>query len=283
MTVTLISNGKVVEPEQLEPCFGEAQPGIFETFRTYHGRIFRAGEHCDRFLESARTLGMAKAVTKAALLRELEGVLKVCRPQAVPAGGRTKMKNEGDLFIRLTLWNGKVIAMVSERLYPPVLYEKGISLRTSSLRRSHINAAAPQAKTTDYVNPLMAALEPRAKDVFEWLFLDGDGLVSEVSVGNLFIFKRGKLFTPPVSGILNGVTRRFVIECALRKEIRVRETALTRHDVYNACEAFLTNTSWEMLPVSELDGRRIGRKIPGEMTCQLHNFFKQRIQIECPR
>ena len=83
-------------------------------------------------------------------------------------------------------------------------------------------------------------------------------------------------------GILNGVTRRVVIECARKKGIPVTETPLTRHEFYNADEAFLTNTSWEILPVRMLDGRKVGQKVPGPLTLKLHELFKQKVLNECP-
>src|SRR5207237_1009643 len=126
-------------------------------------------------------------------------------------------------------------------------------LRTSNVRRSLSHASPPQAKTSAYQNALLATLEPSPG--YEWVFLDQSGFVTEVRIGNLFIIKGKMLATPPTTGILNGVTRRFVIELALQAGLKVREVPLTRHEIYNADEAFLTNTSWEILPVRELDGR----------------------------
>ena len=86
------------------------------------------------------------------------------------------------------------------------------------------------------------------------------------------------LLTPPEHLILNGVTRRFVIKCALELGMKVREVSLTRHEFFNADEAFLCNTSWEILPVRELDARMIGAGKPGPVTLKLHRYFNRRIQ-----
>ena len=86
------------------------------------------------------------------------------------------------------------------------------------------------------------------------------------------------LLTPSEHLILNGVTRRFVIRCALELELRVQEIPLTRHEFFNADEAFLCNTSWEILPIRELDGRVIGAGKPGPVTLKLHRYFKRRVQ-----
>jgi branched-chain amino acid aminotransferase len=160
------------------------------------------------------------------------------------------------------------------------------------VRRSLSNASPPEAKTSAFQNGVLAALEPNPAGAYEDLFLDMNGYVTEVRIGNLFIVDAHALLTPPTAGILNGITRRVVIECARRAGIPVREVPLTRHDVYNAREAFLTNTSWEILPVSSLDGRKIGGAstdrptdgpVPGPVTAKLHRIFKQKVAQECRR
>ena len=120
-----------------------------------------------------------------------------------------------------------------------------------------------------------------AGGAYEWLFLDTQGYVAEVSIGNLFMLKKNVLITPPGRGILDGVTRRFVLECAFRMKLQVKEVPLTRHEVFNADEVFLTNTSWELMPVSEVDRRIIGQVMPGVLTKAIHQEFKKEVQREC--
>ncbi len=171
--------------------------------------------------------------------------------------------------------------MIGERNHPAQLYKEGIALQSSPVKRSLTHAIPAGAKTTDYMNAIMATLEPKPEQVYEWIFLDRFGLITEVRIGNIFLIKNGELFTPPVLGILNGVTRRFVIECAEVLGIPLHEMPLTRHEVFNAEEVFLTNTSWEILPVRELDGRKTGMKIPGPLTQTLQTTFKQKALREC--
>jgi branched-chain amino acid aminotransferase len=274
----LYSDGKKISGEILAARFSdENSVGIFESLRTYGRRVFHQEEHLRRFLESAQTVGCASSLSLKHLARELERALEAFRKE--------NKNEEADLFIRLNYWpasggdSEKVIVMIGERKHPADLYRKGIVLKTSPVRRSLTNAAPAEAKTSAYQNAVMASLESLG-GAYEWLFLDRNGFVTEVRVGNIFMVKSAELFTPPVLGILNGVTRRFVIECARQAGMKVKETPLTRHDFYNADEAFLTNTSWEILPVRELDNRRIGRQIPGPVTAQLQSLFKQRVQNE---
>ncbi len=278
----LFSGGKKIKDEIfLRKLLGE-EIGIFESLRTYRGKIFREGEHLKRFLESTKTAGLQDSLRPEDIRKELRLALR--------ALGR-----EGDVFIRLTLLDGRIFVMIGNKEHPKKFYEKGISLFTSPVPRVHSNASPPEAKTNAYQNALLATLEPKPHDITEWLFLDQNGFVTEVRIGNIFMVRSvgarpaspagGRavplLLTPPPIGILNGVTRRFVIKCAASAGFLVQEEPLTRHDFYNAEEVFLTNTSWEILPVCEIDRRKIGSGIPGPATKKLHSLFKKRALTEC--
>ncbi len=268
----LYSNGKKIKDQILLSRFDAEAVGVFESLRTYKGRIFHLQEHLERFQDSIRTAG-AEKIPEAFLKEELESALAAFKKDF-------PKESKEDLFIRVTLWpygskdGGCLLVQITHRRHSPDLYKNGVVLRTSSVRRSLSHASPPQAKTSDYKNALMATLDPLPG--YEWVFLDHEGFVTEVRIGNLFTVKKKTLFTPPATGILNGVTRRFVIESARQTGMNVKEIPLTRHDIYNADEAFLTNTSWEILPVRELDRRAIGRKVPGPVTLKLHKLFKKK-------
>jgi branched-chain amino acid aminotransferase len=268
--------------------FDSEKIGIFESLRTYRGKIFREEEHIRRFQESLRTSGF-EALTSEVLHRELDSALQSFKKEAPAA-----IKKE-DIFIRLTYWPEKasagkdhkyIFVTITQRIHPAMIYDRGVRLKTSPVRRSLTNAISAQIKTTAYQNAVLATLERIGGDPqtipYEWVFLDPQGFVTEVRIGNLFLIKDGQLLTPPTPGILDGVTRRFVIECALQIGIPVKELPITRHEVYNSDEAFLSNTSWEILPVAELDQRRIGIKIPGLLTCKLQHEFKKQVKKERP-
>ncbi len=265
-------NGKAVDPKAALDFINPTAAGIFETFRIYNGKVFRLEEHLERLEDSAQTVGLLLPLDMKHIRREIKLAVK----------GFGKL----EAVARVTWVEAGLIIMMGERRAPAELYKTGIALQTSPVRRSLSHAAPPEAKSTDYMNALMATLEPRPEDVYEWIFLDQQGFVTEVRIGNIFIIdsigKKKRLRTPPLHGILNGVTRRFVIECALLEGMEVREEPLTRHEIYTADESFLTNTSWEVLPVRSLDARLIGREVPGPLTTRLHQSFKKRVQKECP-
>jgi branched-chain amino acid aminotransferase len=256
--------------------------GVFESMRAYDGRILHEEDHLARLLESAKTVGY-KPVPKLQKLRsELDQSLRAFQRDSPSKSlkGTVPFKN---LYVRLMLWEGLAFAIVGQREHSNEIYEKGVALKTASFPRGGPSTFPWQAKASAYQQAVLASTEPRPEKSYEWLFLDSQGLLSESRVGNFFIVKYPEkgdpmLFTPPEHLILNGVTRRFVIKCALELKFRVREVPLTRHEFFNADEAFLSNTSWEILPVRELDGRVIGAGKPGPVTLKLHHFFQRRVQ-----
>ena len=243
--------------------------------RTYNGKILHEEEHLKRLRESAKTVAYRPIPDSRALRKELHHALKA--------------SNEKNTSVRLTLFEGKTVVILGSREISQELYKKGVALKTASFSRGNGKAFPYQAKVSAYQQAILASTEPDPGNAFDRLFLDQEGLLAETRVRNFFIVKypfgprsakkeKATLLTPPEHLILNGVTRRFVIKCALESGFRVQETPLTRHDFFNADEAFLSNTSWEILPVRELDGRRIGSGKPGPVTCELHQFLKRRIQ-----
>lgn len=160
--------------------------------------------------------------------------------------------------------------------HPEEWYEKGVSVRTTVSQRWTLKAQDPQVKASQYVSGVLAYLDKGDLPAHELVFLSNSGMVAEGTVSNLFILKHKTLLTPSISsGILKGVTRGFVIQLAQARGFLVRETVLTRHEFYNADECFMTNTSSEILPIIEMDGRMIGTGVPGPTTKTLAADFKK--------
>ena len=246
--------------------------GYFESLCVYRGRLFQEKEHLTRLAESARTGGFREKINPVKIRKDLDAALKNFLSHQGRALTGKRLRGLS-LFVRLTLWGGEVFVMIGYRARGKAGRLRGVRLRTSPVRRTTPRAVSPQVKSSDYLNSVSAVREFFAPGIFDRLILDQNGYVTETSVGNLFLVKDGVLRTPETFGILDGVTRRFVIKCALEAKVPVLETTITRHDVYNADEVFLTNTSREILPVSELDGRKIGAACPGPLTARLRRAF----------
>lgn len=242
--------------------FGRETVSVFESCRSYRGCIFRIEDHIARLVDSARTAGLPMPSSGREIKRMLYQALADSRQR--------------DAFLRITLSGEGLSVLVSRRSWPREVYAKGVRLRTATVRKSLTHALYPEAKTSNYGGQMLATLE-LPPDIFDAVFIGADGCVKECRTSNIFLIKEGVLKTPPPAAILEGVTRRVVLEIAPRAGISREETPLTRHDFYNAEEVFLTNTSGEIIPVRELDGRKIGSQVPGVWTRRLHRKFKQTV------
>lgn len=272
MNPRIYSRGREVFAGQEAELPQEEAVGVFETMRVYRGKVSREEEHLQRLFESAKTVGYRPLPDPREVRREIASALRA--------------SGEKNTSVRLTLCRGKIFVMVGARKLPGLFYKTGVALKTASFPRGGSHAFPHQVKVAAYQQAILASTEPNPGKAFDWLFLDRGDFLTETRTGNFFLVKYAgsgempsgvALLTPPEHLILNGVVRRFVIKCALETGFRVLEVPLTRHDFFNADEAFLTNTSWEILPVRELDGRVIGTKIPGPVTRKLHRLFKRRI------
>ncbi|MDD5085289.1 MAG: aminotransferase class IV [Candidatus Omnitrophica bacterium] len=234
---------------------------VFESMRAYGGVIFKLEEHLGRLFESAKSVGLSIDWPLRKLKDNLEGALH--------SSGRK------DAFIRLSAAPGNIFIIVREpRKYRPEIYRDGVSVSVTSVLKNYSQAFMPEAKSSNFLNSIFGHLDPAASDNFEVLFLGRDGYLKEGRVSNLFIIRRGVLATPS-SGILCGITRNFVLECARSLELVFSEAPFTRHNLYSADEAFLTNTSAEIVPIREADKRVIGSGAPGVWTRRLMAEFKR--------
>ena len=238
--------------------------GAFETMRSYNGRIFRLDEHLERLYASCKTLSIN-------LNEKPRGIKSLIKKEFAAS----KLK---DASIRLSIDLDKKIDVIVKKInkYPEEYYKNGVKIATVAVRRNISVALEPRIKSSDFLWGVMAKLEPNKEGIFEQLILNHDGFLSECTVSNIFIVKNNILFTPALSsGILSGITRQFVINLSDRLRIDTKETLLTRHDLYNADEVFLTNTSIEIMPVVEADKRIIGTGKPGKTTKQLLKMFRE--------
>ena len=121
----------------------------------------------------------------------------------------------------------------------------------------------------------MAKIEANIAGYEEALMLNSQGYVAECTGDNIFIVtKKGELLTPPCySGALEGITRDAILDLAKKMKIPTRETVMTRHNIFNASESFLTGTAAELIPVVKLDNRVIGDGKPGPITLKLLDAF----------
>lgn len=243
--------------------------------RVYGKGLFHFSDHLSRLDASCRAIGERLPLGPYELKRWLESALR----DSGHAEATLRVSAHWDKNGR-----GRLVVFVSKfEGHPRAWYEEGVALRTAVGRRWTLKAQDPQIKSSQYVSGVLAmsdivrsGLDPARTEPHELLFFGSGGTVAEGTVSNLFIVKEKCLLTPSVaSGILKGVTRGIVIGLAEGRGWTVRETQLTRHDFYSADECFLTNTSSEVLPVVNVDGRAIGGQgEPGPLTRTLGDDFR---------
>jgi branched-chain amino acid aminotransferase len=228
-------------------------------------------EHIDRLFCSARAILLTIPMSHAALMR---ATVESCRKNKIRDGyiRLVVTRGIGTLGLNPNRCKRPSIIIIAGRiqLYPPALYERGMEIVTVPTVRNLHSALNPAIKSLNYLNNILAKLEANQAGCEEAVMLNAEGFVSECTGDNLFIVKAGQLMTPPLSaGALYGITRQVVMELARGAGIPVSEPNLTRYDLFNADECFLTGTGAEIVPVVKIDGRVIGTGRPGLLTRKL--------------
>jgi branched-chain amino acid aminotransferase len=146
--------------------------------------------------------------------------------------------------------------VIAEKMkdYPKALYAKGIRVIIAGTRRNLSDAINPQIKSLNFLNNILAKIEAKREDAYEAVMLNGSGYLTEGTISNVFFYRDEILCTPSLRcGLLEGITRGIILDLAVREGLRVREGEFSREDIHGAREVFLTNTTMEVMPVSQLD------------------------------
>ena len=255
--------------------------GIFEGIRAYNGRVFKLKEHIDRLFYSAKALLLTIPLSHADMM---EAVVDTCRRNKIRDGYVRLMvtRGVGGLGLNPNRCKKPSVIIIADKiqLYPVEMYERGLEIITVPTVRNLHSALNPAIKSLNYLNNILAKIEANNGGCEEAIMLNAEGYVSECTGDNVFIIKAGQMFTPPLSaGALYGITRSVVIEMAREGSITVSEPNLTRYDMFNADECFLTGTGAELIPVVKIDGRLVGTGKPGPITKSLVAKYKALTQV----
>jgi branched-chain amino acid aminotransferase len=241
-------------------------------------------EHVDRLFESAHIGMMAIPYDKKQVMEAIVETVRKNRLDAcyirplVYVGYGSMGVHPGDNPIQLAVAAWRWGAYLGEEALT-----KGMRARVSSFTRHHVNVSMTRAKIAGYyVNSIFAKREAKTDGYDEAILLDPEGYVSEGTGENIFIVRRGRLKTTPLTSILEGITRNSVIELARERNITVAEERFTRDEMYVADEVFMTGTAAELTPVREIDHRKIGAGKPGPITLALQNAFFNIVRGEDP-
>jgi branched-chain amino acid aminotransferase len=249
--------------------------GVFEGLRSYSGRVFRLDAHLDRLWASARAIALEIPLAKDVVAKAVNDTLAANKL----IDGYVRLvitRGAGSLGLDPSRTKNPQVIVIADTisLYPREFYEKGLRIVTAATQRVHSAALSPRIKSLNYLNNIMAKLEGLQAGCVEALMLNHKGEVAECTGDNVFVIRSGSLLTPPPdAGILEGITRGAVMDLAHAAGIVCHEATLTRYDLYTADECFLTGTAAEVIPVVEIDGRKVGSGTPGPITARLTADF----------
>jgi branched-chain amino acid aminotransferase len=258
--------------------------GIYETLRTYRGRLFMLQPHLARLKRSARLIGLELPVADKDWPALLEDTLS--RNGLGPSGNAdahlriTVSRGEGELGLDPALCKRPTVVIMAKPLtiYPARLFAEGVSLAIVPIRRNLDAALSPQIKSLNFLNNILAKQQATQAGAFDALMLNAGGQVAECTTSNIFFVRDGRLCTPAVEcGILDGITRDVVLRLAREQSIPTEEGRYGADSLWQAQEGFITNTSMEIMPVCRIDGRPVGDGRPGPVTTKLRQLFQANV------
>lgn len=259
--------------------------GVFEGIRLYSGNIFRLDEHLERLEYSAKAIMLKLPHTRAELS---ELTCETCRQNTLTDAyiRLVVTRGVGDLGLAPWLCPKPSMFIIASKisLYPKEHYDNGLSIVTVPTRRINPAALPPTIKSLNYLNNILGKIEARQFGALEAIMLNDQGYIAECTADNVFIVHKGEILTTAASqGALKGITRSSIFDIGKELGVTVRESDLTRYDVWCADECFLTGSGAEVIPVVKLDGREIGTGKPGPITQRVLEEFRRRVLVEGTR
>jgi branched-chain amino acid aminotransferase len=251
---------------------------VYETLRTYAGRLFLFDRHMHRLRNSARLIDLAVPFTDdelAARINDTTAAANLAGKEAYVRVLLTRGVGELTYDLRATP-NPSLVIIVKPLLDPPrEVYEDGVRVVLVDVVRNHPQSVNPMIKSNNLMNSALAAQQAFKRGAFEAVMRNYRGELTECATANLFVVKDGVAVTPPLaSGLLPGITREFLFEVGRGTGVEVREQVLHDGDLFAADEAFLTSTTREVVPIVTVDEQAIGNGKPGPITCKLLNALR---------
>jgi branched-chain amino acid aminotransferase len=282
VAATVNVNGRIsAEHEAVIPVFDHGflyGEGIYETLRTYDGRLFLFDRHMRRLRNSARLIDLTIPFTDGEIASHIRETITAATLDGNEAYVRALVtRGVGELTydIKATPRPSWVVIVKPLASPPTEIYERGVKVALVDVVRNHPQSVDPMIKSNNLMNSALAAQQALKRGAFEAVMRNYRGELVECTQSNLFIVKGGTALTPPLeSGLLPGITREFLFEVGRNEDIEVREQVLHDDDLLAADEAFLTSTTREVLPIVSVDDRNIAGGRPGPITLKLLKAFR---------
>ena len=257
---------------------------VFDTTRTFGGKIFKLTEHLERFYDSLKYMRIEPGISQQQMRSLTMQVLEANMPllgedddywvtQRVTRGVRTDAGTKPTVIIECT-----PLPFAARAKY----YRDGLPVVTPSIRRTPPESISPRAKVHNYINLILAEQEAKAHNPDAWpILLDTNGNIAEGPGSNFFVVKDGRVVTPKEQNVLAGISRRTAIELAQELGMEVQEADIDLFDAYTADEAFVTSTSFCICPVGSVNGSVIGSDgVPGPVTDRLQKAYSGLVGID---
>jgi len=277
-------NGRFVAREQAQVSvfdhgflYGD---GIYETTRAYGGKLFLLKKHLARLKHSADAISLKPPLPLDRIGDALNESVSINKLQEAYVRLHIS-RGPGELGLDPALCAAPTMVIVAKPFheYPAAYFERGISVAIVATRRNHPLALPPAIKGTNFLNNILAKIEAIKAHAYEGIMLNWEGYVAEGTISNICMVKKGVLYTPHLdTGILEGVTRDLVLRLAKRNKIPVREAMLLPKDLLSADESFITNTTMEIMPVTTVGRKKIGRGMPGPVTAALRKAYQKEVR-----
>ncbi len=280
MGLKVYLNGEIVEQQQAKinvsnPAFLHGV-GLFETLPAYNGRAFKLDAHLERMKNSAKKLNMPLDKSIDEVPAAIEQLLQANQLTNARMRITVTPPNPQDTSGGNTL----LIAAQESTGYPEELYRKGLTVMLCTDYRQSPNDPLAGHKTTSYFPRLVVLRNAQDKQCGEALWFTPQNFLVEACMSNVFLVKEGKLRTPSLEmPILPGVTRATILELARENDIpTLEESCLTIDDLLDADEVFLTNSIMQVMPVTRVERKTVGREKPGEITNKLLDAYRKMIE-----
>ena len=276
-------NGEIVPEIEAKVSYNDVGflygDAVFDTTRTFGGKIFRLQQHLDRFFQSLKYMRIDPLMTQDEMSDITMEVLERNLPllddnedywvsQRVSRGVRQDLGGLSNPTVVIETFPLPLKQRAS-------LYKDGLQLVTPSVRRTPPVSQSPRAKVHNYINIVQADLEVKSQNPnASALMLDINGNLCEGMGANLFLVKDGEMFTPHEQYILAGISRQVTIDLANELGINVKEKNLDLYDAYTADEIFVTSTSYCICPVASVNGSKPDNQyVPGPVTKRLMDAY----------
>lgn len=254
--------------------------GVWEGLRLHNGALVFLNDHFDRLYQGAKTIGMDLEMNRAEITAAIRETLQANNMEDgvhIRVMFTRGIKKTPSQDPRLTISGPNLVIIAEYKKADPTSRDSGVKLFTSTIRRGSPDYLDPRLNCHSKIHEVQALIQAQEAGADEALMLDVNGFVATCNATNFFMVKDGEVWTSTGQYCMNGITRKKVIDVCKKAEIPCFEKNFSLFDVYGADEAFVTGSFGGLTPVTEVDGRVISENVPGKVTRELQDLYKQAI------